>query len=236
VIQSLPSGNVRHAVDLDAESLAGKRRGVDFTQGLGLFVRDLERVSEYSQLIAEGLRRDGHYQDVITDDWIRDLYHSVPLHDIGKVGIPDRILLKSGKLDAEEWEIMKQHTTIGAQTLRSVMGEHSNSSLLRMGLEIAWCHHEKWDGSGYPRAIRGDEIPLSARILSLADVYDALTTVRPYKRAWTHEQALETYGRASPTGRVTRAEEVAALALYLASDKAAQITGAAIPIDGGNTA
>ena len=152
--------------------------------------KHLERVSEYCQLVALGLREDGHYEDLITDEWVRDLYRSAPLHDIGKVGIPDRILLKPGKLDPDEWETMKQHTTIGAETLRSVMGERANS-FLKMSLDIAWCHHEKWDGNGYPRALRGGEIPLSARILALADVYDALTTVRPYKQAWTHDEALE---------------------------------------------
>lgn len=152
--------------------------------------RHLERVSRYSDLIARGLRDDGLHLEVLTDEWIEDLYRSVPLHDIGKVGIPDRILLKPTRLDADEWETMKQHTTIGAETLRSVMDDHA-TSFLRMSLDIAWCHHEKWDGSGYPRGLRGAEIPLSARILALADVYDALTTVRPYKQAWTHAEALD---------------------------------------------
>ena len=152
--------------------------------------KHLERVSKYCELVARGLREDGKHRELITDDWIRDLYRSAPLHDIGKVGIPDRILLKPGKLDSDEWETMKEHTTIGAETLRSVMGDRSNS-FLKMSLDIAWCHHEKWDGNGYPRGLRGAEIPLSARILALADVYDALTTVRPYKQAWSHDEALE---------------------------------------------
>lgn len=152
--------------------------------------KHLERVSQYCELIALGLRDDGKHRELITDAWIRDLYRSAPLHDIGKVGIPDGILLKPGKLDPDEWETMKQHTTIGAETLRSVMGDRTNT-FLKMSLDIAWCHHEKWDGSGYPRGLRGPEIPLCARILALADVYDALTTVRPYKQAWSHTEALE---------------------------------------------
>ncbi|MEO6708416.1 MAG: HD domain-containing phosphohydrolase [Planctomycetota bacterium] len=153
--------------------------------------KHLERVSLFCRLVAEGLREDGHCCDTITDAWIQDLVRSAPLHDIGKVGIPDAILLKPAKLTPEEWAIMKLHTEIGAQTLRAVITENRNQSFLQMSLEIAWCHHEKWDGSGYPRGLVGEDIPLSARILALADVYDALTTVRPYKRAWDHERAIE---------------------------------------------
>jgi putative two-component system response regulator len=116
---------------------------------------------------------------------------SAPLHDIGKVGIPDAILLKPGKLDPAEWAIMQTHAEIGAECLRGVMKEGRFQGFLQMSLDIAWCHHERWDGSGYPRKLAGTDIPLSARILALADVYDALTTVRPYKEAWTHERAIE---------------------------------------------
>ncbi|HUR28378.1 MAG TPA: HD domain-containing phosphohydrolase [Planctomycetota bacterium] len=153
--------------------------------------KHLERVSLFCRLIAEGLREDGQFADTITDAWIQDLARSAPLHDIGKVGIPDAILLKPAKLTPAEWAIMKRHTEIGAQTLRGVIAENRNQSFLQMSLDIAWCHHEKWDGSGYPRGLAGNDIPLSARILALADVYDALTTVRPYKQAWDHERAIE---------------------------------------------
>jgi response regulator RpfG family c-di-GMP phosphodiesterase len=152
--------------------------------------KHLERVAAYCELAAEALREDGKHPGTITDAWIEDLVRSSPLHDIGKVGIPDSILLKPGKLTAEEWEIMRTHPEIGAITLESVISEHGHQGFLAMGRDIALCHHEKWDGSGYPRGLRGTEIPLSARLLALADVYDALTTVRPYKTAWTHEDAI----------------------------------------------
>lgn len=153
--------------------------------------KHLERVAAYCTLVAEGLRKDGAYSALITDEWIQDLERSSALHDIGKVGIPDSILLKPGKLTPEEWEIMKTHAEIGAQTLDHVIDQFGNQGFLTMGRDIAWCHHEKWDGSGYPRSLTGTSIPLSARILALADVYDALTTVRPYKQAWPHSEALD---------------------------------------------
>ena len=113
------------------------------------------------------------------------LLHASPMHDIGKIGIPDHILLKPGKLTAEEWEIMKTHTTIGASIL-----EGDDSDLLRCASEIALSHHEKWDGSGYPRGLAGEAIPLSGRIVALADVFDALTSERPYKKPWPVEEAV----------------------------------------------
>jgi putative two-component system response regulator len=141
-------------------------------------------------LIAERLRERGHFVSQLTDEYIRDLERSAPLHDIGKVGIPDSVLLKPGKLNAREWAIMKTHAEIGAATLEGVILQNSSQDFLLMGCEIARCHHERWDGGGYPAGLKGEEIPLSARILALADVYDALTSVRPYKAAWTHEEAL----------------------------------------------
>ena len=152
--------------------------------------KHLDRVSLYCKLIAEGLRDDAQFADVIDDTFIADIVASAPLHDIGKVGIPDAILMKPGKLNAAEWEIMKTHASIGAETLDSVIQAGRSQGFLEMGRDIAACHHEKWDGSGYPRGLAGEAIPLPARILALADVYDALTTTRPYKAAWTHREAL----------------------------------------------
>ncbi|MFA5679117.1 MAG: HD domain-containing phosphohydrolase [Pseudomonas sp.] len=114
------------------------------------------------------------------------LLHASPMHDIGKIGIPDAILLKPGFFEAHEWEVMKTHTTIGKRLL-----DGDDSELMRMASEIAYTHHEKWDGSGYPQGLKGKGIPLSGRIVALADVFDALMSPRPYKRAWAVEQALD---------------------------------------------
>ncbi|WP_323814070.1 two-component system response regulator [Cellvibrio sp. NN19] len=113
-----------------------------------------------------------------------ELLNAAPMHDIGKIGIPDVILQKPGKLTPEEWEIMKTHTSVGAE----IIGE-DNSNLLKIARTIALCHHEKWDGSGYPNSLAGDAIPIEARIVAIADVFDALTSVRPYKKSWSIEEA-----------------------------------------------
>ncbi len=118
-------------------------------------------------------------------------YHASPLHDIGKVGIADTILLKPGKLTPEEFEIMKQHTVIGAQTLEAASERYPRNTFINMGVAIARSHHEKWDGSGYPDGLTGDTIPLEARIMAVADVYDALRSKRCYKDAFTHEKSRE---------------------------------------------
>ncbi|MDR9424384.1 MAG: response regulator [Marinobacter sp.] len=115
------------------------------------------------------------------------ILNASPMHDIGKIGIPDAILLKPGKLEAHEWEVMKSHASIGAKLL----GGEEDSDLIKMAQEIALTHHEKWDGSGYPQGIAGESIPQSGRIAALADVFDALTSERPYKKAWTVESAVE---------------------------------------------
>jgi len=151
----------------------------------------LDRMRLYCKVICEYLATTDEYKDAITPEYIDCIYTTSPLHDIGKVGIPDSILLKPDKLTDCEWQIMRNHTLIGADTLRAVIEKHPGNTYLRMGIEIAESHHEKWDGSGYPHGLKGDAIPLSARILAIADVYDALTSVRCYKDAFSHEKSRQ---------------------------------------------
>lgn len=136
------------------------------------------RMSHYSHLLGQAVGLPVEETDT--------LLHAAPMHDVGKIGIPDAILRKPGALDAHEWQIMKQHPQMGAE----IIGE-STSPLMHMAREIALTHHEKWNGSGYPRGLKEEDIPLAGRIVALADVFDALTTERPYKKAWTVNDALE---------------------------------------------
>jgi len=151
----------------------------------------LERIREYSIRIARRLSFFKKYKGYITDEYIADIYESSILHDIGKVGIPDSILLKPGRLDPAEFEVMKTHATIGGDALQSIDKMLKSQTFLSLGIQIAYYHHEKWDGTGYPKGLKEEDIPLSARIVALADVYDALRSERPYKTVWSHEQARE---------------------------------------------
>lgn len=152
----------------------------------------LVRMSLYSAILAEDLGRDGPYRAQISPAYVRDVFRFAPMHDIGKVGIGDDILLKPGRLTPEERAVMEQHPVIGGQVLRRSEEQMRalGHSIFQVGIEIAECHHEKFDGSGYPKGLRGEEIPLSARIIAVADVFDALTSKRPYKEAWPVEKAL----------------------------------------------
>jgi putative two-component system response regulator len=149
----------------------------------------LERVRSYCRVIAKHLQDDPKFHHLVDDDNVGLIYQTSPLHDIGKVAIPDRILLKAGRLTAEEFEIMKTHTIHGAATIEAALEKYPGTPFLEMAKDIALGHHERYDGRGYPRGLAGDDIPLSARIMALADVYDALTSRRVYKEAFSHERS-----------------------------------------------
>ena len=151
----------------------------------------IERTSGYCRLLASELLEKGLYTDVVNEGFIENMAKASPLHDIGKVGIPDAILLKPAKLDHDEFEIMKTHVLIGYDTLASVEKMYPENEFLKFGMEIAKYHHEKWNGSGYMDGLRGEEIPLPARIMALSDVYDALRSKRVYKDGFSHEKAVE---------------------------------------------
>lgn len=142
------------------------------------------RMSHYSRLLAQALN--------LSDDYVDLIFKAAPMHDVGKIGIPDSVLLKPGKLDDQEWQLMRQHPQFGGD----IIGDHE-SELLKEARIIALAHHEKWDGSGYPNKLVGEDIPLSARIVAVADVFDALTTERPYKDAWSVEEAVALIDRES---------------------------------------
>jgi len=149
----------------------------------------LERIRSYCHILAEELRKNSPYAEWIDNVFIEDLYRSSPLHDIGKIGIPDSILLKPGPLTSEEFEIMKHHSIIGAEALGNTVKNTAGTSFLQMAADVARYHHEKFDGKGYPDGLKEQEIPLAARIVALADVYDALTSARVYKSAFRPEIA-----------------------------------------------
>jgi putative two-component system response regulator len=152
----------------------------------------IRRTQFYVKALAERLKEHPRFSAVLTDSYIKLLFKSAPLHDIGKVGIPDRILLKPGRFEPHEFEIMKTHTTLGRAAI-----EHAERSLgtpmafLSIAKEIAYSHQEKWDGSGYPEGLAGEAIPVSARLMAVADVYDALISRRVYKDGMPHEKAVQ---------------------------------------------
>ncbi len=150
----------------------------------------IKRTQTYVKTLAKRLQKNEKYRDYLDDETIEQLYKSAPLHDIGKVGIADHILLKPGKLTDAEFEIMKTHTTLGGDALAAAEKILGKNCFLKYAKEIAYFHQEKWDGSGYPIGLKGEEIPISARLMAVADVYDALISKRCYKAAFSHEKAV----------------------------------------------
>ena len=151
----------------------------------------VKRTAEYVRILANELVEAGVYSDILTPEYVKDIIKSAPLHDIGKIGINDSTLLKMGSLDEDEFEYMKKHVELGAISLQKMINETEEESFLYTARDMAHYHHEKWDGTGYPKGLKGEEIPISARIMAIADVYDALTTKRPYKEPFSHEDTVK---------------------------------------------
>jgi putative two-component system response regulator len=162
-----------------------------------LEVRNIEssnhtmRTQHMMRALCEQLRKKQAYAEILTDDYIKELYKTAPLHDIGKVGIPDSILLKPGKLEKEEFELMKKHTTYGIDALSHDALVEDLPSFIQTAIEITGAHHERFDGTGYPLGLKGDAIPLSGQLMAIVDVYAAITNRRVYKPAYPHAYALE---------------------------------------------
>ncbi len=150
----------------------------------------LDRICALSRRLAERLRDRASVPVSVDDEFVETITRAAALHDIGKVGIPDRILLKPGRLTDDEFVVMRTHSSLGARVLVDLMDTHGAFAMLEMGVAVAIGHHEYWDGNGYPNRVAGDAIPLAARIVALADVYDALTSRRVYKEAWDHDTAV----------------------------------------------
>lgn len=151
----------------------------------------IKRTAKYLEILVSAMVKAGIYPDILTDEYIHNLIRSAPLHDIGKIGISDNILLKQGSFDKNERDYMKQHTTLGGVALQKVIDATNGESFLYVAKDMALCHHEKWDGSGYPSGLSRYDIPLCARIMAVADVYDALTSERPYKEPFSHSKAVD---------------------------------------------
>lgn len=149
------------------------------------------RTQHYVKTLALRLRKMGHYQHELSDRSIELFFKAAPLHDIGKVGIPDHILHKPAALTEDEWTVMKTHPTIGVTVLQSSNDESPEMDVMTIAIQIAGGHHEHWDGGGYPEGLKGLTIPLPARIMSVADMYDALVSERVYKKEWTHDEAAQ---------------------------------------------
>ena len=188
--------NLQHLVDVRTNEILKTQRTTLFALAKLTELRDhetgehLERIRRYSILTAQ-IYKYTNNKNNIDNNFLRDLYDSSILHDIGKVGVPDSILKKEGPLTTEEFKIIKNHIFIGYNALKTASKDLGENSFLKMAMDIILYHHERWDGSGYPEGLKGEEIPLAARIISICDVYDALVSKRPYKEAFSHEKALK---------------------------------------------
>ncbi len=182
---------LQNAISISIAELVGCRDGYTGEH--------IKRTCVYIKILVDKMRALGLYAEELNEKFVNDLLRSAALHDIGKVGIKDEILCKPGRFTDEEFQFMKEHSRLGGETLQSAIDQTSLESFLYVARDMAFYHHEKWDGSGYFKGTSGEDIPLCARIMAIADVYDALTSRRPYKEPYSHEKAVEiiTEGRGS---------------------------------------
>ncbi len=159
----------------------------------------IKRTMKYVRILADKLKEHPKFKNFLSDEFIEHVEKTAPLHDIGKVGVPDSILLKPGKLTKEEFREMQKHAKFGHNALSYSDPRLESNVFLKLAREMAYTHHEKWNGTGYPRGLKGDEIPLSGRLMAVADVYDAITTARVYKTAQSHDQAVDEIQKCSGT-------------------------------------
>lgn len=190
--------HLEHLVEQKTQSIADSHLATIVTMAKLVESRDdvtgghLERTKSYCRALARAIYpEDTHLAETV--------FHAAALHDVGKVAIPDSILLKPGRLSEEEFRVMKTHTIFGAETIHAAIAAYKGNTLLNVGLEIVRSHHERWDGKGYPDGLEAEEIPFVARIMSVADVYDALRSARPYKTAYSHERSVEIIQEGSGT-------------------------------------
>ena len=165
--------------------------GADDFEVVGVAHDGQEAVEKVKKLLVEELRHRGYYKEILTQDYIRNLQMAAPMHDVGKISIPDAILQKPGKLTAEEFDVMKQHTVRGGRIIQETFSRMGNRQYLEMAWQIARYHHEKWNGNGYPEGLKGEESPLCARIMAIADVFDAVSEKRCYRDALPLEECFE---------------------------------------------
>jgi putative two-component system response regulator len=182
----------RDKITLDLLAMASDMRDHDTGE-------HIDRTTGYARIIVEALVKNPVEGYTLTDGKAADIIDAMKLHDLGKIGMPDSVLLKPGRLTDEEFQVIKSHPVYGAKMLETALAHQKDDSLLREAFEIVYCHHEKWDGTGYPRGLKGTDIPIGARVAAIADVFDALTSVRPYKRAFSPREAFDILYRDSGT-------------------------------------